>query len=231
MFSLALPLFLNSLAVIVTERVGLWAVGNNYSKNIVAYYGASAQIATLIVMPILVVNSFTMPLIADIYHNDTDRKKLERILRAITTLISIPISIVYLALIVYGKDILTLVFNEEYQKGYSVLVLIATGKIFNLICGPCGLVLKMTGHHVKLVKINYVFAALTIILVMMIAPIYGPEGVALVIMLSICFQNLVSLELAKRSTGINTFIFLSPSDFLKLATDLKTALRLRSKAK
>jgi len=228
--SLAFPLFLNSLAVIVTERIGLWAVGNNFSKDIVAYYGASAQIATLIVMPILVVNSFTMPLIVDMYYNATDRKKLERILRAITTLISIPISFVYLALLIFGKDILTLIFNEDYQKGYSVLILIATGKLFNLVCGPCGLVLKMTGHHVKLVKINYAFATVTIILVILTAPAFGPEGVALVIMLSICFQNLISLGLAIQRTGINTCIFLSPGDISKLSADIKTALKLRSKS-
>jgi O-antigen/teichoic acid export membrane protein len=210
-FSVSFPLLGNLITQLIFARIGIWALGYYSTKDTIAIYGAAVQLSTLISMTLLIINSMALPLIADLYHNNK-KELLQRILRSITTLVALPIIILYFLVVLFGQQLLSFIFGDAYSDGYLILLMLATGQLGNLLAGPCGLILKMTGNHKLLLKINYLFVAVMAPLTVFFASQLGAHGVALIAMLSFILQNLVSLYFANKLTGINSAIFLSASE-------------------
>jgi O-antigen/teichoic acid export membrane protein len=214
--ALSLPLLGNLLIQLVIARVGIWALGYFSSKEIVGVYGASVQMAAIITMPLLVINSMAMPLIADMFHNQKNTEKLESVLRTITTTISAPMLLLYALIVLFGDELLALFFGDQFREGYWVLLLLATGQIGNLLAGPCGLVLKMTGFHKTLLYLNYSFGVLAVVVTFVVAKYFGAVGVAFVAMMIFAAQNIVSLYLSVNKAGVNTSIYITIPQLRKI---------------
>jgi O-antigen/teichoic acid export membrane protein len=211
---LAIPLLANTLLVIAIGRIGLWTAGYNFEKDSVAIYGAALQLALLLTQPLLIINTLTMPLIADMFHNDTDHGRLEKVLRTTTSLVAWPFILFFLGLVIFGSDLLTIIFDKSYAQGYWVLVFLAAGQLSTLVVGPSGLILKMTNHHNFLVTINCVTGLITLVLSILAAQKYSIEGVAAVAMSTIIIKNIFVLHFTARKTRIFSAIFLRPSEIV-----------------
>ena len=110
-----------------------------------------------------------------------------------------------LAFIVFGREILSL-FGSEFQAGYQALVILTAGQIVNAMTGPVGFLLTMTGNQGAATRVEIASAALQVVLVITLLPIWGIEGAALGIAVATVVRNLVMFVVAWRLTGIRSSI-------------------------
>ena len=95
-----------------------------------------------------------------------------------------------------------------------VLVVIAFGRLVNVLAGPCGMVLLMTGFHRLMMWVNILTGVIAVLAMILIARTYGMLGVAAVAAGMMILQNVVMLALARSKSGVWTHAELNPRALL-----------------
>ena len=203
--SIAWPIWYTNLTLIILIHADIWIIGSFLSSNDVAIYGAAARLAAFIGIPLLIINSVISPVITDLYYKNNIRQ-LQRIIGVAATLASIPALLITSLYLIFGKDILMLVFGPFYSSSLWVLLILGAGQFFNVISGSCGLVLVMTGYHKLMLKIT-ISTSLSAIILSIAAAFFLKNSIYIAIIFSsaLIIQNILMLLFAYRRTGIFTF--------------------------
>lgn len=154
-------------------------------------------------MPLLIVHLVVMPLVAEMYAQGR-RTELERTLRSMATLGSIPASLVLATFVLLGGPILGLVYGDYYRTGATVLALLSLGQLVNVWTGCCTTTLMMTGHQLAMMTITMVCGSLTIVAILLVVGPYGSTGVAVATAAGLGLQNILMWLGARAATGMWT---------------------------
>lgn len=203
----ALPILVHTVATLLQNQSGIWMLEAFQPSSEVALYGVAARLVALIGVPLSVVNSVIPPIIPDLYAKG-EVGKLERILRGLATLSTLPAVLTLIIFLLAGPHILKLLYGEFYGSASNLLIILTLGTVFNVIAGSCGLTLLLTGHQKTMMGISISGGFFTIVAVYLAAPRFGTLGVASVVSGSLLIKNLVMLYFNKRLTGMWTHITL-----------------------
>lgn len=203
LFQAAWPLLITSLVLFILTQADLWIVGGFSNQEDVALYGAAVRLVIMVAVPLQIVNLVVPPVIAEMYSQGRT-SALERTLRTAATLTSIPAVIVLVAFILFGGQILGVVFGPYYQAAGIILALLSLGHLANVWVGACGQALMMTGNQNTMMIIT-VFSGLVFVLGGVLAiREYGVVGVAAVTAGSQMLQNILMLLAARVKVGVWT---------------------------
>lgn len=110
-------------------------------------------------------------------------------------------------LIVFSGGWVLRMFGEEFEGGYTVLLILAAGMIVRVVAGPAEDLLNMTGHGQLSAWTYVVSMVINIALnVALIIP-FGILGAAVATTTAIGIRSVWLALAARRRTGINTWIF------------------------
>lgn len=213
----ALPVLIHTIANQVQNQSGIWMLEAFQSSSEVAQYGVAARLVALITVPLSVVNSVISPIIPDLYWQGK-KDKLEKTLRGLTTLSTIPAMLILFIFWVAGPFIMEFLYGEFYRSASNILIILTIGVVFNVMAGSSGLTLLMTGHQRTLMGISIFSGLITIIGVYYAAIMFGTVGVATVVSISLLFKNLLMIIYTRRLLGIWTHA--SPRIDYKMLTDI-----------
>ncbi len=195
------PLFVNSiLKRALIPWVPLFILGIFASNSDVGIFGISNRITTMISFALATVTSVLSPKFAELYTN-SDMDNLRKVVRKSTLMIS-SFSLPFFILIVLMSDSIMRVFGEGFTEQVTPLIILAISQFFNVLIGPVGILLTMTGHE------KYTFYALalsTIILVVLcliLIPLYGVVGCALAAGIADLIKNLLVRKFCKEKLKI-----------------------------
>lgn len=200
----ALPFLFNRIMIFVFTQGNLWILGAFRPQDEIALYGTAVYLVTLVALPLSAIGALVPPFIAELYVQNK-KGQLERILRTITALASVPSIVALLAFVLLGGPILGLVYGEYYKAGAAMLALLSLGKSVNVFTGPCEATLNMTGHQNTMMLISVFYGVVSIIGAFFVVQQYGALGMATIACLSEMAQNITVLIFARRKTGIWTF--------------------------
>ncbi|MBV7331937.1 polysaccharide biosynthesis C-terminal domain-containing protein [Chloroflexi bacterium TSY] len=195
--------------VFIFTQASIWILGAYAVQSTVALYGAAAYLVNLVSIPLAIVGAVAPPFIAE-QTAQNKHKQLEETLRTMTTLAAVPALIGLGLFVFFGRPILVLVYGDYYQVSAAVLAILSVGKAINVLTGPCEATLNMTGHQRTMMTISILYGLLSIALGWLVVESYGIVGISLVTALMVILQNLTTLILAKRLTGIWTFARIRP---------------------
>lgn len=203
--AVAIPIWITNIMFHVSANASFWILGIYQSQDAVALYGASIRLVTFVTLPLLIVNAVIPPIVAEMY---TLGKvcELERIIRKITTIVSIPALTVMMMFLFLGGSIMEFIYGEFYRSGALVLGFLGIGQAVNVISGSCGIALMNTGHQKILMRITVLAGMLSLVLSLVVVKKWGAEGVAAVVAFTTIVHNLFMLYSAKRLLKIWTFI-------------------------
>jgi O-antigen/teichoic acid export membrane protein len=111
-------------------------------------------------------------------------------------------------LVVAGEPILTL-FGTEFGSAYELLMVLLLGQLINIITGPVGHLLTMTGHEQTLRNLLLLMLPLTLVLCLLLIPAYGALGAAWAIALPMIAENLICCWLVKKRLGLPFWLSLN----------------------
>ncbi|MDB9744292.1 polysaccharide biosynthesis C-terminal domain-containing protein [Fibrobacterales bacterium] len=169
----------------------------------ISLIAVSTRVAILMSFLIIAVNKVVAPKFAILYSENKmdDLKKVVVFSNRLLLGFSLPILI---GIILFGKRILNL-FGEEFEDAYFVLVIVSIGQFFASISGTVVFLLQMTGHE-KVVRNNIVFSTIaTLIIGLVVVPIYGLIGAAIMTFVSLVSVNLMASYKAIKILNINPF--------------------------
>jgi len=203
------PIFLTNITNYLLANAGLWIVGACLSTTDVAIYGAVWKLVNTVLLPLLIVNMAVQPVISELNVRG-DKRQLEHALRGTAMLAGLPAFAVLIVMIVFGAELLELIYGEYYRTGASILVILGLGQLVNVWTGSCGVVLAMTGHQRLLMKITMLFGIVTIIAALIAAQYFGLKGVASAMAIGIVVTNVCLLVVVYQQIGIRADATFNP---------------------
>lgn len=99
------------------------------------------------------------------------------------------ISILIIVFIFFGRKILFFM-NPEFVVAYHALLILSVGQAVNVFVGSAGVVLNMTGYERKNAFISISSSLVTLVLLPILGPLYGMEGVAWAVTLGMSVLNI-----------------------------------------
>jgi O-antigen/teichoic acid export membrane protein len=213
----AVPFLGIAMTAFVLQTADIWILGALDSDTSVGVYANASKLVTFVVMPLLVVNLVMPPIVAEMYAQGRIAR-LERTLRAFSTLAGVPALLVLVGFMLLGGPILGLLYNQDIYSSntaWLVLLILSAAKLVAVWSGSCGLVLQFTGHQGSMLRVSLLTSPLFFVLAIPAAMRYGPIGVAAAAALTTSLQNVIMVLLAKRKTGMWTHVSFSLSPFRK----------------
>lgn len=186
------------------QQMMMWAdtimVGYFMEPSDVGIYNAVVRVAMASTILLYVVNTTMTPLIskacakknyqqvADIFHVSVYA----------LTIISFP---VFFLMIVFSGEIVNL-FGEEFKAGSVPLIVLLAGQFVNVLSGPSGYVLTLSGREKVEVMNIFITFVMNVSLNILLIPIYGLTGAAIATASSLTLVNVFRVAQNKRIIGL-----------------------------
>jgi len=203
-FSVSLNIMLSNLIQRLLLYIDIVLLSIFLLPKDVAFYNAAARVAVLIVIPLWALTSIFSPLASHLIF----KKKFKALNTYYqlgikwTLLLIFPI---FLVIVSNSKFILKFLFGEEYVKGWIVLVILSITSFVDLAVGPAGNIMIMGGKeklwNISLIASIFVSFFFNLILI----PLYGKEGAALSMLLTMIFLFSMALFFNFKNFKINPF--------------------------
>lgn len=213
-FSIAWPLMITNLGgFLVGTAVDVWVLGLFRPQADVALYASAARLILFVATPFLIIQSVAAPIVAEMVAQGRKRE-LAWTLRGLATLTGIPALIILLSFLAFGGSIMGLVYGPFYRQAAVILAVLSVGRLVAVWTGSCAVTLMMSGYQRTLMLITIAFASASILVGALLASRFGAVGLAVSTSTIIAIQNIFTLIVARRKTGIWTHAYASPRRFL-----------------
>jgi O-antigen/teichoic acid export membrane protein len=199
------PLCLVVLISVLRSQSGGWFAAAYDTAGQVALFAIAQRFVQLLTAPLTVVNSLLPPLVADMYARG-QIERLERVVKSVGGLASLPCMAVFVVILVAGRPLLGGLFGAHYQDAYPLLVILCVGQIAFIVTGAWQIVLPMTGHRHLALRVSMSAAAVHVAGSLIGGYFAGVLGVAIGASVGVLAGNLFGLYATRRYLGISTFI-------------------------
>lgn len=168
-------------------------------------YAVATRVSGLLGVLLVAVNFVIAPSIVE--HTSRNASLLQvdgfqRLVRRATTISFYGALLGGIAILVCGREILTL-FGESYSDGVmTVLLPLLAAQLVNAVCGPVGLVLNMTGHQGVSGRILGAAVVANLVLDLLLVPRIGLVGAAVATIASTAIWNFGMLVVVWRRFGV-----------------------------
>ncbi|MGH6754680.1 MAG: oligosaccharide flippase family protein, partial [Bradyrhizobium sp.] len=198
----SLPLFF----VTAMNTLLLWSpniiLGFFASEAEVGRFALASRTAMLAAFAVSAVNFMAAPNFAAL-HRRGDFATLNATARHATLLMLTFGSVPIMVLLAFPGPIMAL-FGEEFRPAGLSLLILTLGYLVSTICGPCGIVLNMTGHEKTLQNVTLVSLLATWGLSLPLSGFYGGVGMAVAVAAGVIVQNVGCSIFVYRNLGILT---------------------------
>jgi len=203
-FFSSLNVWLSSLLLVGQGYAVVWLLAAYTTPAVVAQYYSAFQLASLIGVFMMVLQSVLPPIVAELYAKRS-LFELQNLLQKSAFVAFLPSALVFIVLMMSGKFILSHIYGEYYSAAFPFLVILCVGQLVNVWTGLCGETLIQTGNQNILLAIIFWGMLTSFSVSMLFYRFYGGVGIILMITLSTIFINFLSLLFVWKKNGIWTF--------------------------
>ena len=197
----SMPLFWVSSTMLMMNWTATFALGVWGTKADVGLFGAAYRTATLTTFVLIAVNSIAAPKFAALYRRG-DMESLGSTARncaRLATALATPALILF---VLAPRWIMGL-FGPQFVGGGAILAILAIGQFVNVATGPVGYLLMMSGRERLFRNITVVFAALNVLLNVLLIPAIGVMGAAIATAICLASQNIVTACFVGKALGVS----------------------------
>jgi O-antigen/teichoic acid export membrane protein len=204
-FGTALGLLSVSVAqMILSGQTDIVVVGTLLSKSAAGHYAIASQIANTLLMGTTAIAFVAAPTIA-LYHRAGQRDALQRLINRVR-LANLALTIPALLIIaVVGRPLLGL-FGPGFKDAFPVLLVLSASGLQAAAGGSiAGFLVTMTGNERAGAGIIGTAAIAYLVLVVILAPLYGAVGVALATFTAYLFRAIWLGVYVRRKLGVSVW--------------------------
>ena len=190
------PMFLTASVMFLMGYVDSFMISYYLDEYHVGIYGACISLSMIITFIPMAIGGYISPKVAQAYSNK-DTQQVKSIFKESVKLIAIT-TIPIFVVILYFSDFFLGLFGQEFTVATVTLFIVSIGYLSESLCGPVGFILNMTDNQHIFMKILLISLIINILFNALLIPIYGINGAAIALMLSMLFWTLASLIVLKR---------------------------------
>ncbi len=185
------------LSRLILDWVVLLSLGSSHSTFEVGVFRTAWQVAALVMLVVSTFDTVAGPRIAAAYRvNDVPQiRKIMRQSVGTMSIISLPLFVLALGFPEWTLHF----FGPEFVAGAPALRILALGQMVNVLSGPLGVVLLMTGNERSSLLISVFSLLLMAVLCLTLIPPYGLIGAALTTAIVIATRTLLSYVMVGRA--------------------------------
>ncbi|MDN4164919.1 oligosaccharide flippase family protein [Cytophagales bacterium LB-30] len=192
-FSYILLTMLGSSGILILSRIDSFMVTSYLGLAENAIYTIAFFIATVLEMPKRGITQITTPLISQSFLKN-DLKEVESLYKKVSIHQAVIGLLLFIGIISNLDSLYHFVPNGEvYQTGKRVVIIIALGKLADMIAGVNGEIIVMSKYYMFNIVLVAALAIFTIGLNIYLIPLYGLEGAALSFCLAIIAFNTLKI--------------------------------------
>ena len=201
-----LPLIFSSGINIVRSRTNTLVLGFFVGAADIGNFQVALSTATLASVILTAINSIIAPQFTTL-HTNGEKKKLQRLTVLSARFVFALNLLVSVVFIIFGKNLLTLVFGTKLIAAYPALVILLLGQVVNSFLGSVNILLNMTGHEKDVMKIMVGTSLLNIVFTLILAPLVGMVAGAIAVSASMILSQILMYHTVRKRIGIVTHIF------------------------
>ncbi|MFC6723327.1 flippase [Halobium palmae] len=190
-YDFSLPLTVSQMGTILQRRIDILMVGFFLSGSAVGIYNIASVLSNFLLLPLTAFSQLFPPIASRLYANG-ERDELNSLYTRVTrwsfTLALLPT----LGAALYTEEVLS-IFGEDFADGGVVLSLFVLGQLTNVVVGPSGYVLMMTGHQYLTLVNEWTLGILNIVFNYLFITEFGFIGAALATALTLTAINVVRI--------------------------------------
>lgn len=175
-FSYSWPLAIFTILWIVMGKINIIMLGLLKTTEVVGIYNVALPTAALLMMIPLALTTLFFPVITETYAKKQDFKKIFKVVNKWTFFIIFPL---FLIMVLFSKQILTIIFKNNYVLGWSALSTLAFGYMILGLCYNNLNVLQMLEKTKLILSITLVATLVNIILSYLLIIKYSMLGAAI----------------------------------------------------
>lgn len=211
LLSFSWPLALTGMTFLFVTKTDILLIGYYLTSREVGIYTPAIIIAQLLTFVSVSFAYIFLPVVSELFAKEKIGviKSLFKSAQKWIFLITLPM---FVYILLFSKEIITLLFGFEYSEGYLVLVIIAVGLSMSIVAGMSGVIL-VAGGHTKLHLACEVITAITnVSLNVVLIPVYGIVGAAIGTGVSYFARNLASLAFVYKTNKTHPYT----KDYIKI---------------
>ena len=183
------PMMVTSVSSAVLVAVPFFFIDFFVSAKDVGIFTVPFQLAQLITIVLVVVNTIAAPKFSELYWSK-QISELHKLIRQSSKIMFWAALVLSLFIVFFGETILHF-FGKEFEGGQTVLLYLVIGQFVNVATGSVGVLMNMTGHQKALQIILLITVISACVGLSILVPLYGAEGGALAFMSAVIFQNII----------------------------------------
>ncbi len=204
--SVSFPMLLASSLIFIMGWTDTIMLGIFSTEKVVGIYNVALRVSTGVALPLAAVNTIVAPKFAEFW-GTKDMKSLEKVAKQAAKLVFWTALPIFLVLVVFPKQILSL-FGNEFKQGFFVLIILSIAQLVNVCAGSVGIFLQMTGYQKFHQNVILIGAILNIVLNYFLIPRIGMAGAAIASAVSMVVWNLLFTFKVRKILG--SFVFYLP---------------------
>lgn len=193
------PMLISSAMFMVFAWTDIVMLGVYRSTDEVGVYRVAMRLAMLIEFVLQAIRGIASPKFAELFFGE--RKEELRHVIVLTTRLVFWLTLPCVLGIVLLSRPLLLLFGIEFVIGQKVLLILILGQVANMLCGPVGTLLQMTGYQKGFQYIVCGTALCNIVLNVVFVPVWGMSGAACATAFSTTSWNIIAGLYVKKKFG------------------------------
>jgi O-antigen/teichoic acid export membrane protein len=204
MMYFSMPLMISSMVSALLARTDMLMLSYYLPSTAVGVYNAAYPLSRGLPVIISSFEFLYLPLVSRL-DADGHSGEVDRMYKLTAKWVYIVVFPVFLCLVVYPDDLLTIVFGAEYAHGAPALAILSVGLLMSGAYGRCQDTLSAFGFTTYILVVNVAAAAFNIGLNIALIPTYGITGAAVASAISLVSLNGLALAVLWRKSGITPF--------------------------
>ncbi len=205
LISVSLPMLVTTTILLMFGWVDTILLGILSTKHEVGMYYVAYKTSMLSIIILTTVNSVSAPTFAALF-TQGKLHRLKEVVRKNTRLVLATSMPILLLLVIFPSPVLRM-FGTELNAGSTALVILVLGHTVNILCGPVGHLLNMTGNQKAFLYAATAGIVANFLLDILLIPRFGIEGAAAASAIGIVIMNISSVISAKINLDIWTIYF------------------------
>lgn len=178
-------------------------LGFYLNPRLVGIYVLASTLSGFLPLVLQSVNQIFAPVIADL-HARGQIEVLRRLFQTLTKWVIASTLPLALVVITFSPQLMR-IFGADFVSGWPVLVIGAVGQLVNCSVGSVGYLLLMSGNQKRLMRVQFVMAAISIVVNIALIPVLGIVGAAIAAAVINVASNLWNLSEVRKALHISPY--------------------------
>ena len=203
-FATSLPIFVAEAFYLLLTYVDILALEHLRSPDEVAVYYAGARLLAVVAFVYFAIAGATTHKFTE-YHVAGDKQRLASFCAETIRWTFWPSLVACALILAFGRPLLAL-FGAGFERGYSVMFILAIGMLARAAVGPAERLLNMLGERKQCAFVYAAAFAINLCLCVILIPRIGIEGAGVATSSALVAESIMFYFVAKRRLGFHVFI-------------------------